>query len=469
MLGLHLFWGDDAYTSTALVLAGAIGCVALIALAYVPPGVVPAVPILLSYFYIAMARPTFAPPFIKGLTGPIYLPSRAYELALFGCLIFAVTLLVASRLFQQRGLRLAEKYARVLDTAEPYGPTHTLIARVSAFVSLTMWMFVNLRASLIPASIALPVTLFSSVAIPLGLLFWDAHRTRTLGAYALFWSVVAFTALLGMSSGVVGAAVLPILVAASLLWAVTGRIPLSLVVVSVVVVMVFNPAKHRYRANYWYLDRDIGLLERVDGWVEVLSYTYSTQTDAAIDASLESTAYRTSTLPFVALIFETVPNLIPHAGGARWLELPMMFIPRVLWPAKPSHTQAFNNDFTLTFGLQTSRGVETATMNLPSVGDGYWRLGWPGVLVEGLLLGAVLGLFQGATLRPSKAFLILSAGFLVSTQADKHVFHILSSLPQYIFATSLMLIAVRVLTGWMGAPNTSDAGVRNDAVPAPRP
>jgi hypothetical protein len=468
MIAVHLFWGDEAYTPEALILAGLIGCVALVAMAYAPPRVLPATPILLSYFYIAMARPTFSPPFIKGTRGPIYVSSRGFELALLGAFCFAVSLFLASRATQTWGQRLGEKFGPLLDPPEPYESGHTMVARVSAVVSLSVWVLVSLRPSLVPPSIALPIALFSSVAIPLGLLFWDAYRTRHPLAIGLFWSVVSFTALLGMSGGVVGAAVMPVLVAASLLWAVNGRIPLGLVLGCVLMIMVFNPAKHRYRTMTWYQDRDIGLEERIEGWIEALSYTYSAQTEAAIDASVESTAYRTSTLPFVALIFETVPSPIPFAGPARWLELPMMFIPRVLWPGKPSHTDVFNNDFTLTFGLQTTRGVETTTLNLPSVGDGFWRLGWVGVFLEGLILGTVLGVFQGATLRRSRALLIFAVGFVVSTQADKHVFHILASLPQYVFATGTILLSVRMATVWVSAQSATLASrAKHGAAPAP--
>lgn len=446
VMGLHLYWGDDAYTPLSHIAAGLIGCVVLIATAYAPPRMLPAAPILLLYYYVAMARPTFSAPALKGVTGPIYLSSSSYEAALVGALLFSVTLLLSARLVQNWGMRFSAGIAARLDPPGAYTQGHTLVARAATAVSLVLFILVNLKASLVPVSLSLAIYLFASPVIPLGLLFWDAHQTQTAASRALFWTTVAFTAVLGMSNSTLGGGIVPGLIAASLVWTISGRVPVTLILVGTMVLLFLSPAKSRYRAQVWYQERDIGLQERFESWVEALTYTYSTSPDAAIDASVDATAYRTTTLPSVALIFETVPNVIPHAGPTKWIELlPITLVPRFFWTAKPSHTEVFNNDFTMKFGLQDKVGVTTTTLNLPSVGDGYWRLGWPGVLFEGFLLGSLVGLFQGATRRQSRALLILGVGFVISTQADKHVFYLLSSLPQYLFATGLILFVVRTV------------------------
>ena len=453
-MAIHIAWGDDAYTTESLILAGLIACAVATALAFAPARILPAAPILLVYYWVAIVRPTFSPPRLTGAKGRMLLSSDSYELALLGALLFVVVVMISSRLAQPWGHRVGIKVARLLDPPEPYTGGHTLVARCAAATGLALFVFVNLKPTLIPLAISFATYLFASPAIPLGLLYWDAYKTKKPLARTLFWLVVAFTAVLGFSSGSLGPGVVPVLIAAALIWTTTGRIPIALIFVGLTVFMILNPAKNRFRALTWYQDRDVGIEERIEAWMYALAYTYSTETDTAIDDSLESTARRTSSLPSVALVFDTVPGAIPFAGPGRWFDLPKMFVPRVFWPEKPSHTIIFNNEFTLTFGLQTRTGVETTTLNLPSVGDGYWRLGWPGVIIEGLLLGLVIGLFQGATLTESRALLILGIGFVVSSQADKHVFFILASLPQYLFASGTILYAARVLTTWfVGDPS----------------
>src|SRR5687767_12850424 len=66
MLAIHVIWCDITYTTSTLLCAGLIGSVAVLSFTYAPLSQLPALPILMAYFYVAIARPTFAPAYIKG-------------------------------------------------------------------------------------------------------------------------------------------------------------------------------------------------------------------------------------------------------------------------------------------------------------------------------------------------------------------------------------------------------------------
>jgi O-antigen polysaccharide polymerase Wzy len=76
----------------------------------------------------------------------------------------------------------------------------------------------------------------------------------------------------------------------------------------------------------------------------------------------------------------------PFQMGATLTPIAATFIPKLLWPDKPSVAvgQVFNKEFQL--------GEVADTYISPShVGELYWNFGWPGVIVGSLLIGLLLG------------------------------------------------------------------------------
>jgi hypothetical protein len=94
---------------------------------------------------------------------------------------------------------------------------------------------------------------------------------------------------------------------------------------------------------------------------------------------------RSSLKQSVELIVRRTGEDKPYQHGATLTPIVAAFIPKILWPDKPSIAvgQVFNKEFQV---------AEADTYISPShVGELYWNFGWPGVIVGSSLIGILLG------------------------------------------------------------------------------
>ncbi|MGO9935091.1 MAG: hypothetical protein ACLPV8_25215 [Steroidobacteraceae bacterium] len=112
-----------------------------------------------------------------------------------------------------------------------------------------------------------------------------------------------------------------------------------------------------------------------------------------VEAGFGGTAYkgqsfweRSSLKHSVEIIVRRTGVDKPFQMGATLTPIVATFIPKLLWPDKPSIAvgQVFNKEFQL--------GEVADTFISPShVGELYWNFGWPGAIVGSLLIGLLLG------------------------------------------------------------------------------
>lgn len=123
------------------------------------------------------------------------------------------------------------------------------------------------------------------------------------------------------------------------------------------------------------------------------------------------------------------------------------FIPRILWPDKPTLTNP---------GIAFHRSVIGNPRSETRVGmsvyaDGYWRMGWPGVVLFSGAMGAIFGVMTRLSHRHLREmnFLYLPATLLaLGTAAQGHTGYlqnsILGALPVYLGYLGLIWIARRL-------------------------
>jgi hypothetical protein len=104
------------------------------------------------------------------------------------------------------------------------------------------------------------------------------------------------------------------------------------------------------------------------------------------DYQVQSFWERASLKSSVELIVHRVGKDVPFQQGATLTPIAVAFIPKIIWPDKPSNAvgQVFNRLFHVS--------ADPDTYISPShVGELYWNFGWPGILLISPLLGALLG------------------------------------------------------------------------------
>jgi hypothetical protein len=459
----HLAWGDVGWPPETHACAGVLGAIALVSCAYIRPFTFPIIALMLVRYYLAMGMPVFSSPrLFTAVYGVIPISGRAKVEAGFAGLLFGIALFLAACLVAPFARRMQAGVSRTLDSRTEYSGRDTIAARFIAILSLASFVLVASkvgRMSELPPSLGLIAAILGNPEFALGFLFWDAYKTRTFSSRVWCWAALAAYTFGGLSTGMVGPTLFPWIGAMVLLWSLHGRLPLKLLVGVTLAVLVLNPAKHTYRQLSWNQNREVGLVERAENWSTAVSKIFdglSQDTSEASSDAAASVGSRMATLIEVSHMIDWIPGKVPFAGPEAWLNVPLFFVPTLLWPDRPNPTAEFNVKYATTFGIHTREMTTKSTTTPPSVGDGYWRLGWPGVLMEGLTLGIVVGLFHGLASAASRSLTIVGLGFMLSGGGPEScAAALIAGLPKYVIVLGAVLLIAQWLPQALGGQRRS--------------
>jgi len=444
---IHVLFAHHAYAVTARICAGILGSLALLSMAYHKAGTVPAVQVLLANLYVSASYPTFSETKLYGARGHIRLSSQSLDYAAIGCLLFAGLIFTTSHLGMFVGQRFLRSSLRVFDVAASYEPRYQLGVRVMGLLCAFACMLASIKGG-IPLALTNIVAAVASPAVAVALLYWDFANTGSKLSQALLWLAVGVTAFGGLLTGMVGNTVAPALALGLAIWMHRGRPPLGLIAVGLLLVVVLSPVKHVYRTLTWNQHGSIGqeldVSERIENWNRAFDRTYSGSTRLSLTDSAKVARDRMAMLPQVAHIFEWVPRYVRFAGPDEWLQLPTYYVPRIFWSSKPTYQRVISN-YMVTFGFRRSNFKDKTSIALPAVGDGYWRLGWWGVVFEGCVLGLLTGLFQGLASMTSLVTFALGISYALTLRPERHVVAFLAALPQLCIGVCVVVLAARLL------------------------
>jgi hypothetical protein len=449
----HIAWGDPGWPPEALAAAGLLGAITLVLCAYVRPFVFPIIAVVMVRYYMALGAPVFkSPRLFTVVYGVLPISSRAKIEACVGGLVFGICVLVTTRLVVPLVRRMQGGVSRTLDPPMGYSHNDTIVARFIALLSLASFLLVasrDGRMSELPPSFGLIAALIGNPEYALGFLFWDAYKTRSLSSRVAIGVALTIYTLGGLSTGMVGTLFLPWVGAVVLLWTLYGVFPTRIFAGLLFAVLILNPAKHTYRKLTWNQNHDVGIAERVENWGIALTTMYDAPSQDTTETSshaADSVGSRMATLVEVAHMFDWIPGKIPYAGADAWLKVPLFFVPTLFWPERPNPSAEFNIKYATTFGIHNRLMTTKAMTTPPSVGDGFWRLGWLGVVLEAVTLGLIVSLFHGLANRASRALVIVGLGYIVSGGGPESCAAAqIAGLPKYL----LVLAGVLLVAQWM--------------------
>ena len=257
------------------------------------------------------------------------------------------------------------------------------------WLAITMFGNTGLTTRL-PMSMRHVVVALSSYFPLLGYTAIVSQRDKTRAW--IFPLATVLVALAGMISGRMRYVLLPILIAGVIYLVSKQRFPWRMTALVLFLFVLLQPAKLAYRSVAWGGDEyrqsfDVELTTM--RWYEAILSTWTPE-EATEDAQ-QSITTRLNLLAPISIVFEMVPGIIPHVGTSHWRLLLVSPIPRALYKDKPNFTEAINNHYSLTFGIQAEANVGSSTAAFPLVSDGYWCFGWPGVVFVAMVVGLMLG------------------------------------------------------------------------------
>jgi len=131
---------------------------------------------------------------------------------------------------------------------------------------------------------------------------------------------------------------------------------------------------------------------------------------------LDLAAGRLNFTSMFACVVEQTPETIPYWKGQTYYPFLLKLAPRLLFPNKPLEDagQAFPHRY----GMIVS-GDTTTSVNLPQIIEGFVNFGWPGVLIEMVLIGGLYRFVQMMLIRPTMSIgEIIVVGYIVSWWAN---------------------------------------------------
>ena len=218
---------------------------------------------------------------------------------------------------------------------------------------LTMLNALNwgpLQSSAFDAILRLVSSQFNVAIVLLAYAVYGEERNRL--AQVALYAAVFYAFLVGLTTGMLENALMPLVLMLAVRWHATRRIPWLAIVAGFVLFGLLNPAKFEYRRQVWYSGEEYGFNERLSVWGEALEGELegSVQQGMWQDTIREALA-RFDLVHRFTYVREMTPAFVPYYQGETYSYFLYAWIPRLLWPEKPSASEA-NQRIDVDYGLK---------------------------------------------------------------------------------------------------------------------
>lgn len=240
---------------------------------------------------------------------------------------------------------------------------------------------------------------------------------------------------------------------------------LILAAIAVGYVFLFQPVKIEYRKLLVQSNVEFSLPERIALWyvafVDVVTPTSdSTATTAPASSSqsgadtsdalvtVRDTLARVDYTHFFELVRLDTPDMIPYYGGSSYQYFFVGWIPRAIWPDKPSALDG-NNAMVVDYGLLSDVSVQSTSAGLGLLPEAYANFGDLGMLVimaiQGIVLAAVFRAFTASARIGPQAVLLSVSIFLING---------VGGITTVMYSGLLQNLAANALLLWLAAGRT---------------
>ena len=257
--------------------------------------------------------------------------------------------------------------------------------------------------------------------------------------------------LLALSSGMLGSFGSVVIVSAAVFMSERRKIPWVAAVVVVLFVLFFQPGKSDFRDIYWKEKVHAPVSDRVSFWV---NESWRKWEEGLLDETgetrkqlLSQSLSRVSLLTATSNVLEKTPSDVPYQYGRLYSYLLVTFVPRFIWPAKPSVNEA-NQFYQLAYGVSDEEQLKTVSISIGVLVEGYINFGWFGVAGIMFLLGILLRSYQRAFLSQHPGTLMSAIGVVLLPQLlaieGQMAVYIGGIIQQVIFTFLVMLPVIRI-------------------------
>ncbi|MFL5563198.1 MAG: hypothetical protein ACJ79K_17160 [Gemmatimonadaceae bacterium] len=206
-------------------------------------------------------------------------------------------------------------------------------------------------------------------------------------------------------------------------WIAGGRLRPQVVgsiLVAVLIGVVLKGVAAEYRQRTWWVSEQVTQVERTAVMRDLVADQLQTEgVSGAVVLGAQASMRRSATLDMLADVMRRTPREVPYWGGRTYYSLIGAFIPRFLWPTKP--TKNIGNEFGHRYGYIGSHDTWTE-VNMPFMLEFYANFGFSGVLIGMFLTAFIIRLLDvllnragSSVLRAVAALMIIQPIFLIES------------------------------------------------------
>jgi hypothetical protein len=224
------------------------------------------------------------------------------------------------------------------------------------------------------------------------------------------------------------------------------KLPVMAALIAFPVILFFQPAKSAFRDRYWRGESSDTATERATFWLEnswqLWNQALTSQDGEQFRELSDATLNRLSLLQQTAHVMELTPSNVPYQHGTMYSYIAVTFVPRFLWPDKPSVNDA-NRWYQVSYGLTDPHQLSTVSIAVGTVTESYINFGWFGPVLIIFPLGILLGSFERIFLHSDSSLLFSCVGAVLIPQLlaiESQMAEYIAGLAQQIILVLLVLI-----------------------------
>jgi hypothetical protein len=202
---------------------------------------------------------------------------------------------------------------------------------------------------------------------------------------------------IGLASGWLGSFASIIVICGALYLFEKRRVPRVVVLLIVMFTLFFQVGKSEFRGVYWQNQIQASKAERVAFWATTSlnkwGTAFSDPTRLELKEALNASVSRLSLLTQTANVVDMTPTVVPYQYGRLYSYMLFTWIPRFIWPDKPSMNEA-NRFYQVAYGLTAEDNLDSVSIGVGTMTEGYISFGWIGVVGIMFLLGIFYDFYQ---------------------------------------------------------------------------
>ena len=260
----------------------------------------------------------------------------------------------------------------------------------------------------------------------------------------------------GLSGGWLGVAASILVICGAIYLLERKRVPRAALVAVALFTLFFQVGKEDFRRAYWQRQGEVtteaqgqgGRLERVifwtqtslDKWGEALS----DPSGEALRTAMNRSVSRISLLTQTANVIDQTPSVVPYQNGSLYSYMIYTWIPRFVWPDKPSVSEA-NQFYQVAYGLSTEDELSSVSIAVGFLTEGFINFGWVGVVGIMFLMGAFFDFYEKTFLAAKAGVLMTGIGLILLPgflSVESQMAQYLGGLAQQVVVTILVMLPV---------------------------